>query len=87
MQKDPLERFFRLWTLKESVMKATGLGMNLPPGSFEVLPLAEGKPATILGRCWYAWEGQADPCRISVCTEEPFEKVRVSLHSEFEAGG
>lgn len=28
------EMFFRLWTLKESYMKATGLGIRLEPGSF-----------------------------------------------------
>ena len=29
--------FTRFWTAKESVMKAVGLGMELPPGSFRVL--------------------------------------------------
>ena len=28
------EMFFRLWTLKESYMKATGLGIGLEPKSF-----------------------------------------------------
>ena len=28
------EMFFRLWTLKESYMKATGLGIRLEPGNF-----------------------------------------------------
>lgn len=34
--------FFRLWTLKESVMKAEGKGLSLSPASFSVLPLIEG---------------------------------------------
>ena len=28
------EEFYRLWTLKESFMKVTGLGMKLPLDSF-----------------------------------------------------
>ena len=31
------ERFFRVWTLKESVMKATGLGFSLAPSSFSAV--------------------------------------------------
>lgn len=34
---NPDEKFYTLWTLKESLMKATGLGLNLPPESFSVL--------------------------------------------------
>ncbi len=32
------QAFFKLWTGKESVMKATGLGLRLPPESFNILP-------------------------------------------------
>ncbi|HJJ48387.1 MAG TPA: 4'-phosphopantetheinyl transferase superfamily protein [Methanocorpusculum sp.] len=35
--------FCRLWTLKESFMKATGLGMNLKPDSFEIEISADGQ--------------------------------------------
>ena len=35
---DPLLRFHLLWSVKESIMKATGLGMELEPASFEVSP-------------------------------------------------
>ncbi|MCL1904342.1 MAG: 4'-phosphopantetheinyl transferase superfamily protein [Oscillospiraceae bacterium] len=38
-QKGDDKSFFRLWTAKESVMKATGLGFALSPNSFCVLPL------------------------------------------------
>ena len=35
------ELFFRYWTLKESFLKATGLGMKLPLGAFEIVRGAE----------------------------------------------
>lgn len=37
------ELFFRYWTLKESFMKATGLGMRLPLDSFQILIGNDGK--------------------------------------------
>ena len=35
------ELFFRYWTLKESFMKVTGLGMKLPLDAFEIVRAAE----------------------------------------------
>ena len=77
MKEDPVIRFFRLWTWKESVMKAAGLGMSLAPRSFEALPFAEGKPVRVLGRSWYARETELDNCRISVCADEPIGGLRL----------
>lgn len=76
MRADPVNRFFRLWTWKESVMKATGLGMSLEPRSFEVLPFAEGKEIRIRGRQWYAQGGEWDNCMFSVCSDSPVGEVR-----------
>lgn len=37
LQKPDAERFFMIWTLKESYMKMRGLGFSLDPRSFSVL--------------------------------------------------
>ena len=44
------ELFFRIWSLKESVIKATGQGLRTPLGSFEVLP---GTESLVLGEQLY----------------------------------
>jgi len=38
------ERFFAYWTLKESYIKARGLGLNLPLKDFSILLREEGEP-------------------------------------------
>lgn len=84
MKADPVGRFFQLWTWKESVMKATGMGLQLAPQSFEVLPFAEGRPVRVLGRSWYAWEDRLDRYHIAVCADEPIGGVR---RIEFDGSG
>ena len=48
------ERFYTLWTAKESVMKGTGLGLALAPEQFTVLPV-DSSAHLIEGRTWYFW--------------------------------
>lgn len=44
------EAFFQLWTAKESLLKAVGAGLSIPPESFTVLPL--DAPKILGGRKW-----------------------------------
>ena len=71
MEEAPLERFHRLWTWKESVMKALGLGLGLDPKCFDVTPFIRGEGIRIRGGSWYAFAGTLEGSPFSVCTEHP----------------
>lgn len=71
MDENPVERFCQLWTWKESLMKATGRGLSLEPGTFDVLPFAEHRPLTLNGRLWYAAAGGIPGYRYSACASSP----------------
>lgn len=71
MSRDPVRRFFQLWTWKESVMKAVGLGMNLDPASFDVMAFTRDEPIRLNGKRWYAAAGQLEDYAYSVCAECP----------------
>lgn len=71
MKSDPVNRFYRLWTWKESLMKASGLGLQLEPRSFEVLPFAEGRSVYAAGQAWYAWAGDMEGYTYSICADQP----------------
>ena len=62
------EAFFRLWTGKESIMKAAGQGFRLPPESFEIHP-TQAVPNHVCGRDWFLhWqvlEGHVLCCALS----------------------
>ncbi|MBI5815643.1 MAG: 4'-phosphopantetheinyl transferase superfamily protein [Nitrospinae bacterium] len=47
--QDPLARFFRIWTMKESAIKADGRGLSIP---LEEVRLMDGA-ARIHGKLWY----------------------------------
>lgn len=69
--------FYKLWTGKESIMKATGMGFSLSPESFSVLPVLPG-PHIICGGTWYMqWYSFNDYeiCAASVTEEEARIKV------------
>ena len=63
------EAFYRLWTGKESIMKAMGLGFQLPPESFEIIP-QQAVPNTVHGHEWFLhWqmlEGHMLCCALSI---------------------
>ena len=71
---DAVGRFFRLWTLKESLMKATGKGFALSPRSFSFcmdgdVPRLEKCPE-ILKKYVFSEDASIDGYRLAFCMEE-----------------
>lgn len=75
LEDDKKNRFYQLWTLKESVMKATGKGLQLTPNSFEVLPFFENKPIIIDHTSYYGMSVKFKDYYISVCKTEPIKNI------------
>lgn len=76
MQEDApkaAERFFRLWTMKESVMKALGRGFSLSPESFGVLPLLNTGTGRVGGTELRGYSGVRDGYAIGLCTADGAE--------------
>jgi len=69
------ELFMKIWTLKESVSKALGLGLALDFRSFDVIPMLEGKEAQIEGHSFightqtYGHTENSEGYILSVCVE------------------
>ncbi len=69
------ERMFRIWTMKESFVKATGQGISMPFGSFAVLVDEESGRIRVKHRYnakFYHMKEYAELAgyRVAVCTEE-----------------
>lgn len=74
--------FLRLWTLKESYVKAVGLGLSLPLDAFRILPEGAGFALTAPGdaRPWTLRSFAAEDCFCAVCAVLPPKTLeRVSL--------
>lgn len=69
-QETQNEMFYRYWTLKESFMKATGLGMKLPLDSFRIVLGSEiSVEQSVDGRNYRFIEYDVIPgCKCALCT-------------------
>ena len=80
--------FLRLWTLKESYVKAVGLGLSLPLDAFRILPEGEGFALTRQedARPWALRSFAAEDCFCAVCALNPPETLeRLPLFSDSPA--
>ncbi|MCR5576446.1 MAG: 4'-phosphopantetheinyl transferase superfamily protein [Oscillospiraceae bacterium] len=77
LQREQKAAFLRLWTLKESYIKALGLGLTLPLNEFRILPVPGGWALTHAEdpRPWRLRAFEAADCFCAVCAEEPPETL------------
>ena len=77
MSSDPVVRFHRLWTLKESFLNAIGIGLVDDMKSIDIIPFIAGAPVTYGNTVWYASETCFKDCFISVCSSGPVGNVGI----------
>lgn len=73
-------RWFQLWTWKEAVMKATGLGLALPPHGICVLPFAEGAGVEAAGARWFGGAAELEGYALGVCAARPITALDWKYH-------
>jgi 4'-phosphopantetheinyl transferase len=79
---DPAREFFTIWTLKESFLKAEGLGFSISPAGFAVLPDGE-RSAKLAEESAYRFKrfGDFPGYCLSVCSLEEEVTERVVLRA------
>jgi len=71
------DRFLSVWTLKESVSKALGLGLKLKFNRFSVLPLITGESIKINDKIFFGETVVFDNHIISAVTQDKKEKLEI----------
>ena len=79
MREDAQNRFYILWTLKESVSKLDGRGLSLPMESFSVLPMTKGGSILLDGKKLFGTSQRLDDCILSLCSEEKAGKIQLNI--------
>ena len=76
------EAFYRLWTAKESVMKASGMGFSLSPETFSVFPL-DSSTYYIADKWWFlnwmSYNGHIICCAIEDKIENKPEETKLII--------
>ncbi len=82
INNSPQKRFYYLWSIKESIMKAVGSGMNLEPLSVKTDP--ERSELILNDRQWYYRYTEWNGCSIAVASAKPFDDITIKLLSPSE---
>lgn len=77
MNEDVMNRFFVLWTQKESLVKAVGCGITIPLETISVMPFQLEKPVEYDGVQWFCKTVSYDGHMISVCATHPIQSINV----------
>ena len=70
--------FYKLWTGKESVMKATGLGFLQKPKTFSVLPISNGAHQINDKKYYLNWKEIGD-YTLCICSNNPVNCAPINL--------
>ena len=77
-EQERIEHFFRFWTVKESCLKAAGVGLSVPMNSFEIrLDRGEDAVTQLLGRDYFYREPELFPgYRSAVSSPAPIGELQ-----------